>query len=199
MFSFKTFSIAHSTCLSLRGPLLGFTSSPQGRLSSPCITPLSHQPRPAERNIPPPIPFFFFFRVTISFPCFCARRSNPSSGAYPNITMSRAAICVLTGSAGGALLDRGQNNSFTWSSSHAHVISLLYFGNATERSHSSPPDPAQILSFLFKHSELACISQLHLNISHMNNLTKSYYNCCQLSGIMTVITAIMVIYFLESP
>ena len=61
VFSFKTFSIAHSTCLSLRGPLLGFTSSPQGRLSSPCITPLSHQPRPAERNIPPPPPFFFFF------------------------------------------------------------------------------------------------------------------------------------------
>ena len=74
----------------------------------------------------------FFFRVTISFPCFCARRSNPSSGAYPNITMSRAAICVLTGSAGGALLDRGQNNSFTRSSSHAHVISLLYFGNGTD-------------------------------------------------------------------
>lgn len=44
-----------------------------------------------------------------------------------------------------------------------------------------------------------CTSQLHLNISHINNLTKSYYNCCQSSGIMTVITAIIGIYFWSHP
>lgn len=73
--------------------LLSPRTSPQPR-----ITPLSHHPI-LRNGIFPPIAVF----VTISFPCFCTLRTNPSSGADPNITMSRAAICVLTGSAGGTL------------------------------------------------------------------------------------------------
>ena len=89
-----------SLCLSeLVKAFVEFHLSPR-TCAQPCVTPLSHHPVLYRmEHTPLPLPVY----ATISFPCFCARCSNPSSGADPDITMSRAAICVLTGSAGGTL------------------------------------------------------------------------------------------------
>lgn len=98
MFFFQTFGRAHCTCLSLQRPLLSFTSSPQGHLLTP-YNPAVTSPHPAEWNIPSHSRLCYYFIPLL----LCSIRTNPSSGADPNTTMSRTAICVLTGSAGGTL------------------------------------------------------------------------------------------------
>lgn len=93
-------SAAHCTCLSLRRPLLKFHLLSPRTSPQPGVTPLSHRPILPRGGIFPPITLFRYYFIP---PAFVPRAQNPSSGAYPNITMSHCAICVLTGSAGGTL------------------------------------------------------------------------------------------------
>lgn len=151
-FCFRTFSIAHSTFLSLQRPI---TSSPQGHpLTQNNL--LSHNPS-LQNGIFPPIPVCGI----ISFPWFLySIRTNPSSGADPNITMSRAAICVLTGSARGALWMAAKTIH-----SHGVPYTPMFFHsfileNSTVHSHSSLLDMLQMFSCSLEGGEPQC----HLKI-----------------------------------
>lgn len=170
VFFFKTFSVAHCTCLSSWRPLLNFTSSPQGHLLTqynPAVTPSCRM----EYSLP------FQFVVLFHFPVFVlyTHKSQLWGGSQHN-NEPRRYLC-FNWLCRRSSLDGSQNNSFTWSSSHTHVFYLLYFGKSTERSHSSLLDVLQMFSCSFKGGEFVCNSQCHLNISHMNNSNKGYYSC----------------------
>lgn len=120
-------------------PLIKFQLISPRTCRQPCVTPTSHRLSQSRMTHPPSHSSLFYYLISLLL--YCEHKSELWGGTYPpNIYTNNNEPChyqCFNWLCWRNALDRSQNNSFTQSSSHTRVISLLYFGSSMERPHSS--------------------------------------------------------------
>lgn len=147
----------------------------------PCVTPTSHRLSPSRMTHPHSHSSLFYYLISLLL--YCEHKSElwgrspsppylpppyPLRHTHTNNNEPCHYLC-FNWLCRRNTLDRSQNNSFTQSSSHAHVILLLYFGSSMARPHSSLLEwhPVFSLSFLKRKDGLQSFRLLSL--SNVNN------------------------------